>query len=128
MIPSRYNISTVCALPPDLPSHECDDYTIAGHLEFSKLVLKGVRFQVSLSSPVNVEGNTIEPSWRAAGALLYESTELTALKQVQKVLFTHVLFIQWDMASGRRRPFPIVVHFSERRPWRQGSEACCGCA
>ena len=55
--------------PIKLSSLKYDDYAIARYLESRKLrdegiISKGVRFQVLLSSPVNVVGTIFELYWR----------------------------------------------------------------
>lgn len=83
---------------------EYDDFAIAGYHEFCKLrneaiIPKGVRFQVSLPSPVNVVGNVVEPCWRAQVEPLYEAALLAALERIQDEIPAHDLAVQWDLAS-----------------------------
>lgn len=83
---------------------EYDDFAIAGYHEFCRLrnegtIPKGVRFQVSLPSPVNVVGNMVEPSWRAQVEPLYETALLGALERIQDEIPAYDLAVQWDMAS-----------------------------
>lgn len=67
---------------------EYDDFAISGYDKFCKLrtegvIPKGVRFQVSLPTPINVLGNLVEPSWRASVEPYYEEALLAALKRIQ---------------------------------------------
>ena len=83
---------------------EYDEIAISGYDQFCKLrikgvIPKGVRFQVSLPTPINVLGNLIEPSWRASVEPSYEKALLAALKQIQDNIPDTDLVIQWDLAS-----------------------------
>ena len=83
---------------------EYDDFAISGYDEFCKLrtqglIPNGVRFQVSLPTPINVLGNLIEPSWRAGIEPYYEKALLAALKRIQDTIPSADLAIQWDLAS-----------------------------
>ena len=97
--PSGIDASQVQILPV-----EYDDFAIAGYDEFCKLrteglIPTGVRFQVSLPTPINVLGNLVEPSWRASIEPYYEQTLLAALKRIQDIIPSDDLAIQWDLAS-----------------------------
>lgn len=92
------------AQPIKLLPLEYDDFAITGYHEFCKLrnegiIPKGVRFQVSLPSPINVVGTMVEPSWRAQVEPLYEAALLAALERIQDEVPAHDLAVQWDMAS-----------------------------
>ena len=81
-----------------------DDFAISGYKIFCQLrqegmIPRGVRFQVSLPTPVNVVGNLIKPSWRAEVEPIYEAALLAALRQIQEGIPAHDLAIQWDLAS-----------------------------
>ncbi|KAL8742271.1 MAG: hypothetical protein Q9190_005223 [Brigantiaea leucoxantha] len=83
---------------------EYDDFALASYGEFSKLraegiIPQGVRFQVSLPTPVNVLGNLVKPAWMARVEPLYEDALLTILRNIQDNIPAHDLAIQWDMAS-----------------------------
>lgn len=77
---------------------------MASYGEFSKLrpegiIPPGVRFQVSLPTPVNVLGNLVKPAWMARVEPLYEDALLTTLRNIQDNILAEDLAIQWDMAS-----------------------------
>lgn len=98
-LPSRLDASQVHILPV-----EYDDFAISGYDEFCKLrteglIPNGVRFQVSLPTPINVLGKLVEPSWRASLEPYYEQALLTALKRIQDTIPSADLAIQWDLAS-----------------------------
>ncbi len=83
---------------------EYDDFAIAGYDHFCKLrtegvIPEGVRFQVSLPTPINVVGILVEPSWRARVEPYYEQALLAALKHIQDHIPAADLAIQWDLAS-----------------------------
>lgn len=83
---------------------EYDDFAISGYDEFCKLrteglIPNGVRFQVSLPTPINVLGNLVEPSWRASIQPYYEKALLAALNRIQDTIPSADLAIQWDLAS-----------------------------
>ena len=97
-LPPMLDASQVHILPV-----EYDDFAISGYDEFCKLrteglIPPGVRFQVSLPTPVNVLGLLVEPSWRASIEPYYEKALLAALKRIQDTIPSADLAIQWDVA------------------------------
>ena len=97
--PPELDASQVRILPV-----EYDDFAISGYDEFCKLrtqglIPNGVRFQVSLPTPINVLGILVEPSWRASIEPYYEQALLVALKRIQDTIPSADLAIQWDLAS-----------------------------
>ena len=83
---------------------EYDEFAISGYDKFCKLrteglIPEGVRFQVSLPTPINVLGNLVEPSWRARVEPYYEEALLAALKRIQDSIPSADLAVQWDLAS-----------------------------
>ena len=92
------------APPAELLPLEYDDFALASYAEFSKLreqgiVPPGVRFQVSLPTPLNVVGNLVTPAWRAIMEPIYESALLRAVRRIQDSIPAQDLAIQWDMAG-----------------------------
>ena len=97
---------------------EYDDFAISGYSEFCKLreegiIPRGVRFQVSLPTPLNVLGNLITPSWRSTVEPLYEGALLAALRRIQDHIPPSDLAIQWDLASE----FAYLEEAGEELPW-----------
>ena len=91
------------APPVKLRPLEYDDNAIAAYDRFCKLraegvVPEGVRFQVSLPTPVNVLGNFVEPAWRATVEPIYEAALLAVLRRVQDYIPANDLAVQWDIA------------------------------
>lgn len=91
------------APPVKLLPVEYDDYAIAGYREFCSLraedvIPKGVRFQVSLPTPLNVLGNLVEPAWRATIEPMYEEALLAALRRIQDHIPASDFAVQWDLA------------------------------
>ncbi|TVY15320.1 hypothetical protein LARI1_G006625 [Lachnellula arida] len=80
-----------------------DDHAIESYAEFCKLrdqgvVPPGVRFQVSLPTPLNVIGLCLLPEYQAEAEPLYEEALMAALRRIQDVIPKENLAIQWDMA------------------------------
>ena len=91
------------APPVKLSPVEYDDYAIAGYFRFCNLraqgvIPKGVRFQVSLPTPINVLA-LVEPLWRAIVEPMYEKALLAALRRIQDHIPARDLAIQWDLAQ-----------------------------
>ena len=63
------------------------------------LINQGVRFQVSLPTPVNVLGNLVTPSWRTRVELVYAEALKDAIKRIQDNIPVDELAIQFDMAG-----------------------------
>lgn len=59
---------------------------------------KGVRFQVSLPTPINVVGTRVHPHFAAQAEAIYEKRIIEALENIQDVIPAVDLAIQWDMA------------------------------
>ncbi|TVY82114.1 hypothetical protein LSUE1_G003061 [Lachnellula suecica] len=80
-----------------------DDFAIESYKEFCKLrregvIEQGVRFQVSLPTPVNVIGLCLLPEFYAEAEPMYEKGLLSALRRIQDEIPADDLAIQWDMA------------------------------
>ena len=93
-LPPAQDASQVHILPV-----EYDDFAISGYDEFCKLrtqrlIPNGLRFQVSLPTPINVLGNLVEPSWRASIEPYYEQALLAAVKRIQDTIANADLAIQ----------------------------------
>ena len=58
----------------------------------------GVRFQVSLPTPVNVIGLCLLPEYQAESEPMYEKALMAALRRIQDEIPKEDLAIQWDMA------------------------------
>ena len=94
---------------PDAPTVklrplEYDDSAITGYETFCRLrkegiVPAGVRFQVSLPTPVNVLGNLVERKWQEVVEPVYEAALFAALRRIQDSIPAEDLAIQWDLAS-----------------------------
>lgn len=82
---------------------EYDDYAISGYREFCTLraegvIPEGVRFQISLPTPLNVLGNFVDPAWRTIVEPMYEKALLAALRRIQDHIPPNDLAVQWDLA------------------------------
>ena len=91
------------APPVKLLPVEYDDYAIAGYREFCNLrdegvIPKGVRFQVSLPTPLNVLAVLVDPAWKATIEPIYEEALLAALRRIQDHIPASDLAVQWDLA------------------------------
>lgn len=80
-----------------------DDHAIASYAEFLKLrnqgtIPQGVRFQVSLPTPLNVIGICLLPEYQAEAEPMYEKALMAALRRIQDAIPKEDLSIQWDMA------------------------------
>jgi len=62
------------------------------------IIEKGVRFQVSLPTPVNVIGLCLLQEYQADAEPIYEKALLAALRRIQDAIPAEDLAIQWDMA------------------------------
>ena len=95
-----------------------DENAIASYEKFCKLrtdgvIPKGIRFQVSLPTPVNVLGNLIEPAWRETVEPVYEAALLAALRRLQDHIPAEDLAVQWDLASE----FAYLEGAASSPPW-----------
>jgi methionine synthase II (cobalamin-independent) len=80
-----------------------DEFALESYAEFCKLreegvIEKGVRFQVSLPTPLNVIASVIRPNYQADAEPLYENALLKALRRIQHDIPAEDLAIQWDLA------------------------------
>ncbi|TVY46485.1 hypothetical protein LOCC1_G003467 [Lachnellula occidentalis] len=93
-----------------------DDHAIESYAEFCKLkdqgaVPPGVRFQVSLPTPVNVIGLCLLPEYQAAAEPMYEEALMAALRRIQDVIPKADLAIQWDMSYEIGMSLQFVVRW-----------------
>lgn len=82
----RMTPGTVPPPPPiEVLPAQYDEFAIAGYAETCRRRVRrvipadGVRFQVSLPTPINVLGSLIEPSWRSKVEPIYEAAFMDAL-------------------------------------------------
>jgi hypothetical protein len=80
-----------------------DDFALASYADFCKLrgegiIESGVRFQVSLPTPLNVIASIIDEPYQVETEPLYEKALLASLRRIQDNIPTQDLAIQWDMA------------------------------
>lgn len=111
--------TTITSGPIQLKSVEYDDFALESYEEFKRLrnagvIEPGVRFQVSLSTPVNVICESIKPEYQAEVEVLYEKLLLDALRRIQDHIPKEDLAIQWDCAFE----FAMLEEVSfGPRPW-----------
>ncbi|ESZ96092.1 hypothetical protein SBOR_3569 [Sclerotinia borealis F-4128] len=80
-----------------------DDAAIDSYAKFCRLrdsgvIPKGVRFQVSLPTPINVLHVSIEPAYQEALEPIYTKALLRAVRRIQDEIPAEDLAIQWDVA------------------------------
>ena len=81
---------------------EYDDFALSSYIEFCKLrdqgiIPTGVRFQVSLPTPLNVVVGHVDPKYQVEVEILYEKALLAALRRIQDSIPVVDLAIQWDV-------------------------------
>ena len=87
----------------DVASIGYDDMALESYAEFCKLrdagvIEKGVKFQVSLPTPVNTIAVCVQPPHQAEAEAVYEPKLLKAVRKIQDNIPAEDLAIQWDMA------------------------------
>ena len=87
----------------DIKPTQYDDRAITSYEAFLKLresgvIPKGVRFQVSLPTPVNTLWAAVDQRYRVQVEPLYETRLLESLRRIQKIIPARDLAIQWDIA------------------------------
>jgi hypothetical protein len=80
-----------------------DEYAIASYSKFCQLreegvIPKGVRFQVSLPTPINVLHVSIEPAYQPDIEPVYTKAYLACVRNIQDSIPAEDLAIQWDVA------------------------------
>ncbi|KAI9646796.1 hypothetical protein NHQ30_004795 [Ciborinia camelliae] len=75
-----------------------DLYATFFRLRDSGVIPKGVRFRVSLPTPINVLHVSIEPAYQKALEPTYKRPLLKAIRRVQYEIPAEDLAIQWDVA------------------------------
>ncbi|KAJ9658917.1 hypothetical protein H2201_007567 [Coniosporium apollinis] len=78
--------------------HALSSYSTFRRLRAEGIVPGGIRFQVSLPTPINFVGSQIEPAFRPAVEPLYEEAVLRVLKRIEAETPRQDLAIQWDVA------------------------------
>lgn len=101
-VPSDEEVERVVKSLPELHTGY-DEIAIESYQLFSKLrqdgiIPHGVKFQVSLPTPLNVIVLIAEP-YQAAVEPLYEAALLRDLRNIEKTIPAEDLSIQWDVAS-----------------------------
>jgi hypothetical protein len=89
--------------PDDIKPTGYDDAAIASYSTFCRLrdagtIPSGVRFQVSLPTPLNAVSVWVDPKYMEAAEIQYEQRILSALANIQAKIPAEDLAIQWDMA------------------------------
>lgn len=95
-------------------THAIESYGLFTRLRDEGVIPPGVRFQVSLPTPVNVM-TTIAPPYQAALEPIYEEALLRALARIEGAVQAGDLAVQWDCAVE----FAILegVEHPLFRPW-----------
>jgi methionine synthase II (cobalamin-independent) len=75
-----------------------DSYAAFCRLRSERVIQQGVRFQVSLPTPMNVLGLCLFSEYQAAAEPMYEKAFLAGLRRIQDEIPAEDLAIQWDMA------------------------------
>lgn len=80
-----------------------DDAAIESYATFCRLrdggvIPQGVKFQVSLPTPINVLHVSIEPAYQEALEPVYTKAFLKAVRHIQDEIPAEDLAIQWDVA------------------------------
>jgi hypothetical protein len=80
-----------------------DTAALASYATFRQMredgrIPSGIRFQVSLPTPMNVIGSKVHPQFVEQAEALYEKRLLDALQKIQDSIPASDLAIQWDMA------------------------------
>ena len=115
---------------PDVPpvkllSIGYDNYAIDGYGEFCNLRAKvfipnGMRFQVSLRTPLNALA-LYESMWRATMEAICEEAPFVALRRIQAGIPADNLAIQRDLAPGFAYPEDLVLTPAWFTPRKEGS-------
>lgn len=98
-----------------------DNFALASYAEFRKLreqgiIPPGMRFQVSLPTPINVISGHVSPEYQPEVEILYEKALIAALRRIQDIIPKHDLAIQWDAA----REFAMIEKVESSsigKPW-----------
>lgn len=95
-------------------THAIESYALFVRLRDEGVIPPGVRFQVSLPTPVNVM-TTIAPPYQAALEPVYEAALLRDLRRIEAAVPPGDLAVQWDCAIE----FAILegVEYPAFRPW-----------
>ncbi|KAG6359758.1 hypothetical protein INS49_010810 [Diaporthe citri] len=98
-------------------THAIESYSLFARLRDEGVIPPGVRFQVSLPTPVNVM-TTIAPPYQAALEPVYEAALLRDLRRIEAAVPPGDLAVQWDCAIE----FAILegVEYPAFRPWFAG--------
>ncbi|PVH75935.1 hypothetical protein DL98DRAFT_657774 [Cadophora sp. DSE1049] len=80
-----------------------EDYAIRSYMEFCRLreegiIRKGIRFQVSLPTPLNVIACGVHAKYQVEVEPKYEAALLRALSRIQDAIPAKDLAVQWDVA------------------------------
>lgn len=95
-------------------THAIESYGLFARLRDEGVIPRGVRFQVSLPTPVNVM-TTIASPYQAALEPAYEAALLRDLRRIEAAVPPDDLAVQWDCAIE----FAILegVEYPSFRPW-----------
>lgn len=95
-------------------THAIESYSLFARLRDEGVIPPGVRFQVSLPTPVNVM-TTVAPPYQAALEPVYEAALLRDLRRIEAAVPPGDLAVQWDCAIE----FAILegVEYPAFRPW-----------
>lgn len=107
-----------------------DEYALESYSKFRQLreegiIEKGVRFQVSLPTPINVLHVSVEPAYQADLEPVYTKAYLACIRRIQDSIPAEDLAIQWDVAcefgflEGIIQPPPHVSTTSFSHPFLQ---------
>ncbi|EDN90645.1 hypothetical protein SS1G_00045 [Sclerotinia sclerotiorum 1980 UF-70] len=75
-----------------------DSYATFCRLRYDGIIPMGVKFQVSLPTPINVLHVSIEPAFQEALEPVYTKAFLKAVRHIQEEIPAEDLAIQWDVA------------------------------
>ncbi|KAL5319874.1 hypothetical protein ACEPPN_012932 [Leptodophora sp. 'Broadleaf-Isolate-01'] len=95
-IPSSSTPSTT--LSPSYDTFALDSYKTFCRLRDQGIIPHGIRFQVSLPTPVNVICCVVHPEDQVRAEPLYEAALLSSLRRIQDTIPHHDLAIQLDLA------------------------------
>ncbi|KAG4442590.1 hypothetical protein IFR05_001920 [Cadophora sp. M221] len=95
-VPSTSRASTT--LSPSYDTYALESYKTFCRLRDQGIIPHGIRFQVSLPTPVNVICCVVHPEDQIRAEPLYEAALLSSLRRIQDTIPHHDLAIQWDLA------------------------------